>query len=137
VPVVITGRHRPHEVVFLAFSALVGAAFVAGVKPPSSVETLVPTWILWTWYLLLLASGAIGLVSFTLADMYRALVLERAAMFGHVAAPALYGVALLSTRAGTAFFAGAFFTAWACASAWRLWQVNQGIRALRQAGSQA
>lgn len=136
-PIVVTGRHRPHEVVFLAFSALAGAAFVAGVKPPSSLEVLVPVWILWTWFLLLLASGVIGLVSFTRRDPYQALVLERAAMVGHIAAPAVYGLALLATGAATALFAGAFFAAWAGASAWRLVQVNQGIRALRQAGDAA
>jgi len=135
-PIVVTGRGRPHEAVFLAFSAVVGAAFAAGLKAPSSLEQLVADWILWTWYLLLLVSGVIGLASLVIGDLYRALVLERAAMIGQVAAPALYGLALLATGLATALFAGAFFAAWSAASAWRLWQVNQGIRALRQAGEE-
>jgi hypothetical protein len=120
--------------VFLALSAVVGAAFVAGLKPPSSLEVLVQAWILWIWYVLLLVSGAVGLVSFLLSDPYRALVLERAAMLGQIAAPSVYGLGLLATGNTAAFFAGAFFAAWSLASAWRLWQVNQGIRALRHAG---
>jgi hypothetical protein len=134
VPVIITGRHRPHEVLFLAFSALVGLAFVAGAKPPTTLERLLPLWVLWTWYLLLLASGLIGLASFTLVDPYRALVLERAAMYGQVAAPTLYGVALIGTRQAAAMFVAAFVLTLAVASAWRGWQVSRGIRALRQAG---
>ncbi|MDG4792022.1 hypothetical protein O7626_40110 [Micromonospora sp. WMMD1102] len=132
-PIVVTGRHRPHEVVFLAFSAVVGAAFVVGLKPPGSLERLVEPWILWTWYLLLLASGVIGLVSFAIADPYRALVLERAAMIGQISAPAVYGIGLASTGNRSAIFVGAFVAAWAAASGWRLWQVNQSMRALRQA----
>lgn len=135
-PIVVTGRHRPHEVVFLAFSALAGLVFVAGVKPPSSLEQLVPVWIIWTWYVLLLASGVIGLVSLPLRDPYRALVLERAAMLGHVAAPALYGLALLASGNAAALFSGLFFAAWAAASGWRAWQIQRGIRALRQAGDE-
>ena len=133
-PIVVTGRHRPHEVLFLAFSALVGAAFIIGAKPPSTLERLLPIWVLWTWYLLLLASGLIGLVSFALNDPYRALVLERAAMYGQTAAPILYGIALASTGQAAALFAAAFVLTWSAASGWRAWQVGQGIRLLRHAG---
>lgn len=133
-PIVVTGRHRPHEVLFLAFSALVGAAFIVGAKPPGTLERLLPDWVLWTWYLLLLASGLIGLVSFAQGDPYRALVLERAAMFGQTAAPILYGIGLASTGQAAALFGAAFVLTWSAASAWRGWQINQGMRALRQAG---
>ncbi|MGW1057633.1 hypothetical protein [Micromonospora rubida] len=132
--IVVTGRHRPHEVMFLVLAALAGALFVAGAKPPTSLERLVAPWVLWTWYLLLLGSGVIGLVSIALPDAYRALVLELAAMHGQTAAPVLYGLALLSTGSGAAGFAASFCLAWAVASAWRGWQVWQGMRALRQAG---
>lgn len=133
-PIVVTGRHRPHEVAFLALSAITGAAFTSGVKPPTSVEMLMPRWVLWTWYLLLLASGIIGLASFTLADPYRALVLERAAMWGQTAAPALYGLALSAAWGRVALFTIAFFFAWTVASGVRLWQIESDIRALRQGG---
>ncbi|WP_229401905.1 hypothetical protein [Micromonospora okii] len=132
--IVVTGRHRPHEVMFLVLSALVGVLFVAGARPPTSLEQLVAPWVLWTWYLLLLGSGVIGLVSIALPDAYRALVLELAAMHGQAAAPLLYGLALLSTGSGAVGFAAGFCAAWAAASVWRGWQVWQGMRVLRQAG---
>lgn len=134
--IIVTGRHRPHEVMFLALSAIAGAAFVLGAKPPTTVERLVEPWVLWTWYLLLLASGVIGLVSFLLPDTYRALVLELASMHGQTAAPLLYGLALLASGRPEATFAVAFCLSWAGASGWRGWQVGRGIRAVRQAGEQ-
>ncbi|HEU4422074.1 MAG TPA: hypothetical protein VFR67_05980 [Pilimelia sp.] len=134
VAVVLTGRHRPHQVLFLVFSVLAGAAFFAGARPPSSLEQLVPAWVLWTWYALLLTSGVVGLAALIPADAYRALVMERAAMVGQTVAPALYTVALASTGQPAAFFAATSVLAWGAASAWRGWQVNRGIRALRQVG---
>ncbi|WP_238432749.1 hypothetical protein [Micromonospora tarensis] len=118
---------------FLVLSAGGGAAFVAGAKPPTTVEQLFPPWLLWTWYLLLLGSGAIGLISIALPNTYRALVLELAAMHGQTAAPLLYGLALLSSQVPAAGFAVAFFLGWSVASGWRGWQVWLGIRAVRQA----
>lgn len=132
--IIVTGRHRPHEVMFLVLSAAAGAAFIAGAKPPTTLEQLVAPWVLWTWYVLLCGSGVIGLVSIAMADTYRALVLELAAMHGQTAAPLLYGLALLSTRQPGVAFAVAFFVGWSGASAWRGWQVWQGMRALRQVG---
>ncbi|MEU1240029.1 hypothetical protein ABZ388_06690 [Micromonospora parva] len=132
--IVVTGRHRPHEVMFLILSTTVGVAFVAGVKPPTTVEQLFAPWLLWIWYLLLLGSGVIGLVSIALPNTYRALVLELAAMYGQIAAPLLYGLALIASGVSAAGFAVAFFLGWSGASAWRGWQVWRAMRALQQAG---
>lgn len=134
--IVVTGRHRPHEVLLLAISALLGAGFVSGVKPPSTLEQLVHPVVLWTWYVLLLSSGVIGLVGIAIRDTYRGLVLELAAMHGQAAAPLLYGLALLSIGNGAVVFAVAFCLAWSGASVWRGVQVRQGMRALRQLGDE-
>lgn len=135
-PVVLTGRHRPHEVVFLAFSAIIGAAFMIGAKPPGTLERLVPPPVLWSWYALLLASGVVGLISITVADPYRALVLERTAMLGHTVAPAMYSIALGVVGTATATFTVAFLVAWSVASGWRVWQVNKDLRLFREAGGE-
>lgn len=132
-PVVVTGRHRPHEVMFLVFSTLIGAAFAAGTKPPTTVEQLMPDWILWLWYGLLLASGAVGIISILIRCPFRALTLERAAMWGQTAAPLIYALALLSYGRAPAAFAIGFCLAWSAASAWRLWQVSREINAVSRA----
>jgi hypothetical protein len=133
-PVVVSGRNRPHEVMFLVFSALIGAAFVFGAKPPGTIEQQMPAWVVWTWYGLLLASGVVGLISIAMRCPYRALVLERTAMVGQVAAPAIYGVGLAAYGRAPAVFAAGFCLAWSGASAWRLWQVRREIRAIQHAG---
>lgn len=130
--IIVTGRQRPHEVMFLIVSALAGAAYLCGVKPPLTLEQLVDPWVLLAWYWLLLSSGVIGLVSIAWPSGYRALVLESAAMQGQTAAPLLYGVALASTGEPAAWFAVGFCFTWAGASAWRAWQVWQGMRVLRR-----
>ncbi|TDB93484.1 hypothetical protein E1091_11840 [Micromonospora fluostatini] len=132
--IVVTGRHRPHEVMLLVLSAILGALFVAGAHPPTTVQQLVDPWVLWAWYLLLLGSGLLGLASIALPTTHRALTLELAAMYGQTAAPLIYGVALASTGSAAVGFAAGFCLAWAAASAWRGWQVWRSIRALRQAG---
>lgn len=132
-PVVVSGRHRPHEVMFLAYSALLGLVFVAGAKAPGSMEQLMPGWFRWTWYLLLFASGVVGVVSFAVRDLYVALTLERTAMFGQVVAFAVYALGIFVLGGWRGLAAGGLCVSLAAASAWRLWQVNREIRAVQRA----
>jgi hypothetical protein len=133
-PVVVTGRHRPHEVTLLAFSALLGMAFVVGARPPGSVEQLMPGWMRWGWYLLLLTSGTVGLASLAFRDIYTALTMERAAMFGQAAAFTMYGLAIFALGGWRGLAAGALCVALAVASMWRLRQVHRDLRLMRQPG---
>lgn len=129
--VVVTGRGRPHEAFMLAASTLLGAALLAGATPPASVEQQLPGWIRWTWYLLLLISGSVGLAGLAWREPYVALVLERAAMVGQAAAPALYALALVGFGRWAALASGVLLAAWSAASAWRLVQVVREIRDVR------
>jgi hypothetical protein len=133
-PVVVTGRHRPHEVALLAFSVVLGLAFVVGAKPPGSIESLMPGWFRWGWYVLLLASGVAGLAGFfAIRDVYSALTLERAAMWGQAAAFAIYALAILVLGGWRGVAAGGLCVALAVASVWRLRQVGREIDAVRAA----
>jgi hypothetical protein len=133
-PVVVTGRHRPHEVTLLVFCALLGVAFVAGARPPGSVEEAIPSWLRWTWYLLLLVSGTAGLVSLLLRDVYLALVMERGAMFGQAAAFTVYALAIFALGGWQGLAAGGLCAALATASVWRFRQVSRDIRLVRRTG---
>lgn len=132
-PVVVTGRHRPHEVVFLAYSALLGAAFVIGAKPPGTVEQLLPTWVLWVWYVLLLVSGAVGIASIPMRDLYVASALERAAMLGQAAAFAGYATAIFAVGGQRGVFAAGLCLSLAGASVWRMRQIRREITEIREA----
>lgn len=132
-PVVVTGRHRPHEVVFLAYSALLGLAFVVGAKPPGTVEQLLPDWVLWVWYVLLLISGAVGIVSMPVRDPYVGLTLERAAMWGQSAAFSMYSVAIFAVGGQSGVFAGGLCLSLAGASVWRMRQIRRELTLVREA----
>jgi hypothetical protein len=131
--VVVTGRHRPHEVTFLIYSALLGLALLAGAWPPGSIEQLMPGWIRWTWYVLLAGSGLVGVASFLLRDIYTALTFERAAMVGQVSAFGLYGMAIFVVAGWRGLAAGGLCLSWALASAWRWRQIVREMRLVRQA----
>lgn len=132
-PVVVTGRHRPHEVALLAFSTLLGIAFVVGAKPPGSIEELMPAWLRWSWYLLLLVSGLVGIAGVVLNDVYTSLACERAAMWGQAAAFTIYALAILVLGGWRGLAAGGLCVALAAASAWRLRQVFAEMRSMREA----
>lgn len=130
---VVTGRHRPHEFAFLIYSALLGAAFLVGARTPGSIDLLMPGWIRWTWYVLLLGSGLVGTASFAVREVYTALTLERAAMVGQVAAFGLYALAIFALAGWQGLAAGGLCASWAAASAWRLRQIGQEMRLVRRA----
>ena len=132
-PVVVTGRHRPHEVTILLFSAFVGLAFIVGAKAPGSVEEVLPVWLRWAWYLLLLTSGLVGLAGLLMRDVYTTLTFERAAMWGQSAAFAIYALAIFTLAGWRGLAAGGLCTAFASASAWRLRQVSRDVATLRAA----
>jgi hypothetical protein len=132
-PVVVAGRHRPHEVALLAFSAVLGLAFVIGAKPPGAIESQMPGWLRWTWYLLLLASGVVGIVSIVLDDIYAALTCERAAMWGQSAAWSIYALGIFALGGWRGLAAGGLCLVLAAASVARLRQIFREMRLLREA----
>jgi hypothetical protein len=131
--VVVTGRHRPHEFTFLVYSALLGFIFLIGARAPGSIDVLMPDGIRWTWYVLLFGSGAVGIASFVVREVYIALTLERAAMVGQVAAFALYALAIFALAGWQGLAAGGLCASWAAASVWRLRQVGQELKLIREA----
>lgn len=130
--VILSGRHRPHEVMLLAVSLLLGIAYLAGAKPPSSVEALMPGWMRLAWYALLAAGGAVGLAATTLHHPYQSLGLERAAMWGQTSSWSIYAIALASYGRAAGLGAACLCAGLAAASAWRIVQISRDMRKLRQ-----
>ena len=60
---VISGRHRPHELLLLVVSLATGLAYTVGAPPPTSVAALLPGWALHVWSSSLALSGVIGRAS--------------------------------------------------------------------------
>lgn len=130
--VVVTGRRRPHEVMLLAASALVGVVYLAGAAPPpSTVEALLPGWVRLLWYGLLAAGGVLGLVGCWLPDQVTGLLLERVALLVGTAAILMWILAIWWFAGPPGFGGLAFFGLWAGANGWRAWQITGDLARIR------
>lgn len=131
--VILSGRHRPHEMVLLLFSAMIGFADTLGAPPPQSVAAVMPGWYVKVWAVGLLVSGVVGLLGILLPlRPDRGLWVEFGAML-------IGGGALIITTASIVQYAGlakgafgaGFCAAWALANLWRAGQIWRNLREIR------
>ncbi len=47
--IVVTGRHRPHELFLFALQVVLGCAYLVSVPAPQSLAALVPSWLVFLW----------------------------------------------------------------------------------------
>lgn len=131
---VVLGRHRPHEVLFLVFSVIWGVAYLVGAPPPTSMAAVMPPWVVRTWAAGLLLSGLVGLTGILLIrrSVERCLLLEQGAILIGAAALTLFTVAALQFAGWRAGFAGGFAGALALAHLWRADQIRRDLTRLAQ-----
>jgi protein-S-isoprenylcysteine O-methyltransferase Ste14 len=130
--VIVTGRRRPHQIVFLVLAFMLGLAYTLGAPPPQSTAALMPSPIVHTWALGLLAHGAIGLLGvFLPVKRERGLWLELGSMF--VGAGALFFVTILvfAYAGWSALFGGTLSLAWGAANLVRAWQIQRDLLTLK------
>lgn len=127
--VVVSGRHRPHEILLLAVSVIVGVAYTIGAPPPTSITALMPGWALHVWSAGLVISGVVGLVG-TISRRVWALQLEQAAMLIGAGALIWYTAAVIPFG-WRSLFAGLISVAWAAANLARAEQIRRDLRSAR------
>lgn len=121
--VVVSGRHRPHELLLLVVSLVTGLAYTIGAPPPASVAALMPAWALHVWSAGLLVSGVLGLAG-ALTQRSWSLQVEQAGML--IGAAALVWYTGAATPYGwRALFAGLVSVAWAAANIARAAQIRR------------
>jgi len=125
---ILSGRHRPHEILLLVVSLVTGVAYTVGAPPPSSVAALMPGWALHVWSLGLLLSGAIGLAG-ALTQRSWSLQVEQAGMLLGAGALVWYSAAV-APFGWRAMFAGAICLAWAAANLVRAGQIRRDLKGL-------
>lgn len=125
-PVIVSGRHRPHEILLLVVSLLTGFAYTVGTPPPQSVAALLPEWAVRVWAVGLVVSGAVGLTG-ALTQRGWSLQVEQAAMLIGAAALVWYAAAVFPFGL-RAMFATAIAGAWAVANVWRARQIHRDLR---------
>jgi hypothetical protein len=127
--VLISGRHRPHELLLLFVSLATGLAYTTGAPPPSSIAALLPGWALHVWAGGLLLSGAVGLLG-ALTRRAWSLQAEQAAMLIGAGSLIWYAAAI-APLGWRALFAGAICAAWAAANVARAIQIRSDMRGPR------
>jgi len=123
--VVISGRHRPHELLLLTVSVVTGVAYTIGAPPPTSIAALLPPWALHVWSAGLAVSGVLGLVG-ALTRHGWSLVLEQAGMLIGAASLVWY-VGAIVPFGWRGLFAGLISLAWAIANVARAVQINRDL----------
>lgn len=127
---VVAGRHRPHELMLLLFSLLIGLAYTLGSPPPQSLAAVMPRWNVRLWAVGLLVSGAAGLAGSMLPlRLYRGLLVELGAMLIGAGALIVATAAIIQyTGPARGAFGGGFCAAWALANLWRGAQILRDLR---------
>lgn len=125
---VATGRRHPHEVFLLVFSIAGGVAFISGSAPPSSLERLLPTGVLYAWYWALLAGGVLGLAGcYWRRNVVLGLALERGGMLLAAASGLLYVAAVLSLAWPQGIGAAIYIGSYAAACLVRSMQITRDL----------
>lgn len=124
--IVVSGRHRPHELLLLGVSIITGVAYTIGAPPPQSIAALLPGWALHIWSAGLAVSGLLGLTG-ALARRAWALQVEQAGMLLGAGALVWYTVAV-APFGWRALFAGLISVAWALANLVRAAQIRRDLR---------
>ncbi|WP_204042775.1 hypothetical protein [Acrocarpospora phusangensis] len=129
---------HPFELTFGLLFALVGAAVAFGGITPTSINALLPEWVVRVWGVVQVVAGLLVVVGIVIRYWRPALVLvglriERAGHIPFVAATTVY-MAVAVAYAGTrALYAGALFLAFAVASGARAWATIVIERAINRA----
>lgn len=131
--VIITGRHRPHELAFLLLAVTVGLAYTLGAPPPQSAAVLMPRWLvdMWAWGFLIHGVSGVLAVLAPRRQLERGLWLELGSMLIGIGAPLLAGAAAFSFVGWKALLGGGLTLAWAAANAVRAGQILRDLRSLR------
>lgn len=127
--IVLTGRHRPHELLFLFLSALSGLVYMLGLPPPpASPESHISPSIIRVWAIGLFVSGVVGLVACLWPmDMVRSLYLELSSMLMGSGALLVYAASIATFGMRGAFGAG-FTLTWIAANLVRSAQIRSALR---------
>ena len=97
--IVYARRRQPFEAVFLAWSALAGASYLAGAPASPALVSFLARGGVSAWYVILAGSGALGLATMVYRHATRALLAERVALYLWGSMLAILAVAVFSVGA--------------------------------------
>ena len=127
--VLVTPRYRPHEILLLALSVLLGVSYLVRVPAPQTLTAAVPRWVVLLWAAGLALSGLVGLVGcLWRGDIVVGLGLERGALIMSTAALTLISAVIVSATGLRGAFSAGITIAWALANLYRCIQITTDLR---------
>jgi hypothetical protein len=127
--IVVAGRHRPHEQLLLAYSALLGIAYLTGSPIPASIMAVLSSVAITAWSAALAISGVAALIGCWWRGE-RGLMLELGGLAMNAGSLCLYSAAVFTAAGWRALLPGGLVLAWAAANGWRAWQIHGEMRGL-------
>lgn len=125
-------RRDPMEMMLLGLCLLSGATYLAGAEAPSSVEQVMPGWLVVAWYSILAAAGGVGILGNAWPGQFDTALQVRIAGLFLVSGPATaYAVAALSFAGWPALFPAGLVAAFAGACLWKARHLSEDLRTLR------
>lgn len=131
--ILVASRHRPHEQLLLAYSALIGLVYLTTVPAPASLTASLPSLVVTVWAAAMAASGVIGLVGCWWRGE-RGMGIEAGGLLLNSSALMIYSVAAFGAVGMRALLPGGVCAAWTVANLWRATQVWRELRAIRGGG---
>jgi hypothetical protein len=124
---VLTGRHRPHEQLLLAYGALSGAVFLAGAPEPAGIAAVMPGAVVTLWAVGMVVSGVVGLVGNWWRGE-RGQVLEAGGLLVGAGSLLIYAATAVAAAGTRAMFPAGIILAWFAANLWRAVQIRAELR---------
>lgn len=134
--IVVTARGRPHEMLLLTWSLVLGALQLAGVTGQANLlAQVLPGWTLAIWGAAMATSGAIGLAAWLVRVRIRlSLRLEQSAMLVGAGPLIAYSAIILTSRGLVTVLGAGVVGAWALANVIRAYNIRADLRTLGDAG---
>lgn len=133
-PVQITSGRHPFEVSFLVAALLCGLTLLVAGQRPASVTAAMPGLVQAAWEIGLVVAGLVGVAGVTWRGrLSTALGVELLGVTTLGTATTMYAIALYVVSGLAAIAAGAFVTAVAVASWWRVAQIVRDLRRVARA----
>lgn len=124
-------RH-PFQFWVLAACVLSGIQIMIGSGRPTTMEAVLPDYMVVIWGITLLISGGLGIVAGWWPDRITGLLLERIALGTLCGVSAIYGVVVASQAGGPAVVTSSFQISVSVAAGWRIVHVNRELRTLQR-----
>lgn len=129
--VIVSGRHRPHELLALWTSVPLGVGILATLPAPQSLAAVMPAWVVGLWAVVLAGSGVLGIGAMLWrGDRLRALRVETAAWILNAGVLGAFAGAAFIVAGQRAWFAGGWLASGAAANLWRAVQITRQTGAL-------